>query len=243
MSIKEVQATLKGHLERMRGLHKEEVSKLSEATRRLEISRAAVAKMEGEMATTTGKYTYFQDTKLFLQDLMECMDVKAPRVEELEEELFEATRRRRKAQRARRSRAITDVVQDAREEVAKATGRALPQQDEELDEFGRDPSMQRARRMKETEERRARSVERRRELRGGAGGGARGLTVSEEMWTSDESDGEVEVWKQAKRKTLDEARGGLRRGSRAGPQIQCSGSRFWFVGQQRNGQGVDFGWG
>ncbi len=60
--------------------------------------------------------------------------------------------------------------------------------------------------MKETEERRARSVQRRRELRGVRGeGGAQSMT--EEMWTSDESEGEVEGWKQAKRKALDEARG------------------------------------
>jgi len=86
----------------------------------------------------------------------------------------------------------------------------------ELDEFGRDPSMARERRMRARAERRKDTAERRRRLRGGAQEepiGTREQLV-EDMWTSDESDSELAEWRKARAELAvqaDELFGDVRR--------------------------------
>ena len=174
-SMADVQGTLDAHLERMREQHAHDVGKLQDVTRRIESATNALGHMEAQVEGAQKRYTFFQELRVYLQDVLECLDVKAPALEDMEDQLMEARRRRAQALRKRRSNDIADRVSVVAEKVAKAKGRSLPAAATELDEFGRDPSMARDRRMKERERRREKTLERRREThRCGAGGGGGG---------------------------------------------------------------------
>ncbi|KAJ1481178.1 hypothetical protein T484DRAFT_1808425, partial [Baffinella frigidus] len=51
------------------------------------------------------------ETRSYLQDLLECLDVKAPVLEDIEEDMSQARRRRSEALRKRRTNDLTDGVQ------------------------------------------------------------------------------------------------------------------------------------
>jgi len=204
-SMADVQSTLEAHMARMREQHQGDVEKLQNVTRRIESAHHALGKMEEEVAGAQKRYTFFQELRVYVQDVLECMDVKAPALEDLEEHLMEARRRRAEALRKRRMNDINDLVTYVRESVAKAAGRAPPHAQTQLDEFGRDPSLARDRRMKERQVRREKTLERRREThRCGAGGPT--STAVEDMWTSDESEGEVAEYKKIRGELLREER-------------------------------------
>jgi hypothetical protein len=120
----------------------------------------------------------------------------------MEDQLMDARRRRSDALRKRRSNDLRDRIAIVKESVAKASGRAPPHRETELDEFGRDPAMARERRIRERAARRERKMERRRETQAGVSGG----TLLEDMWTSDESDGEVAEFKKVRAELLREER-------------------------------------
>ena len=192
----EVQATLQAHLHKMQQRHAADGEALQEAARKLAAASSSAARAEEQIGDAQRRYTFFQELRVYLQDVLECMDVKAPALEDMEEQLVEAGQRRAEALRKRRALDLADRISDVEQQVAAAHGRAAPAAAAaELDEFGRDPSLARGRRMKERAARRLRTAERRRETYRGGGGGQQAAAV-ENLWTSDESDGEVAEYRK-----------------------------------------------
>eukprot|EP00960_Hanusia_phi_P022901 676444-Hanusia_phi.AAC.5 len=71
-----------------------------------------------------------------LQDVLECLDAKAIMLEEMEDDMTAARKKRAQTRRRRRVEDIHDRVQAARDQIAKAMG-VTNKEDEEKDEFGR----------------------------------------------------------------------------------------------------------
>jgi len=198
----EVQRLLQSHLDRMRQEHQAANERLKTSEARLITARSSVLGQEAAMSDSQARYTFFQETRSYLQDLLECLDVKAPVLEDIEEDMSQARRRRSEALRKRRTNDLTDGVQAALETIGKGSKKST-----ELDEFGRDPSMQRDRRMKARAERRQSTGERRRRMKGGAQEAPIGgrEAIVEEMWTSDESDSEVAEWRKVRSELVHQA--------------------------------------
>lgn len=116
-SMEEVQKTLKSHLERMKEQRVECAEKLEECTARVTRSQSKIHEIEGDMKGAQTRYTFFQDTRTHLEDLLAMLDTKAPLMEDLEDELQEARSTRAMALRKRRQANFNDEYASARQQV------------------------------------------------------------------------------------------------------------------------------
>ena len=151
-SFEETQRTLRDHLKRLRLRSQEGEKRLEEASARVNECKARQSDVEGRIKAAQNRYTFFQETRSFLEDLLAMLDAKAPVIEDIEDDLYEARQTRSAALLKRRRACFKDEVAEARDVIQKATGKVLSKAEgevEELDEFGRDPSFARGRRMKE----------------------------------------------------------------------------------------------
>ncbi|GAB4819481.1 hypothetical protein N2152v2_006527 [Parachlorella kessleri] len=168
----------------LRTSHKQAERNMQRTTGNLQGAIVAIARMEGELQSSSDKYVYLQKIRAYIQDLCYMLQDKSPLVEELEDQLLQLYKERSDAFQERRrlddqesqqpaeaavsaalgvlSRggtlasavASADVAAQRAEQAQQAAG--LPP---ELDEFGRDLNAERRREAGERAKRRQARLE------------------------------------------------------------------------------------
>eukprot|EP00741_Cyanophora_paradoxa_P017281 tig00020961_g16691.t1 len=116
---------LKGHRERRSRQLTKAVDEMAEAGR-------ACERLEAERAAAGERFTFFLETKLYMDDLLDCLSDKAPQIAELEERVLALRAERAQAAARRRQQDAQDELDDARDALgAPASGGGAGDEDTE----------------------------------------------------------------------------------------------------------------
>ncbi|CAG8595752.1 2391_t:CDS:10 [Dentiscutata erythropus] len=137
-SISEVQTILDQKMNELRYLHNTHQSELVQIQKNIDSLVKSSEQMENDLQTTKKRYTYFQEIKTFVDDLVEFLDAKFPDLEKLENDIETMLKERSELIMKRIMEDDSDdLVLFSNDNQNKFNINEYVEQQQEIDEFGR----------------------------------------------------------------------------------------------------------
>ncbi|XP_064614574.1 PAX3- and PAX7-binding protein 1-like [Liolophura sinensis] len=185
LTIDIIRKRLQERVDSMEAVHKNHVAEKDRLVQDLEDTETSISQAEGSTDGLEERYRFFQEMRGYVRDLVECLNEKVPRINQLEDQMMELLRQRAQALVKRRQQDVQDQCQDY---MANKGSAVLKETDADIA------------RQRRTAEREARKSRRRRAREGkNIRGHHDGLSSDDE-----ESKSEMSKFKMAKERILEQ---------------------------------------